>query len=215
MKQLITSFRRASTAGKLSVALPAGALFSMLALLGEPTARVLPPQGKATDAKGQDTKKAKARPKAKPADVESIDAIMSAVYDVISGPENTPRDWDRFRSLFHESARLVPVRARGRMQRPLPQVWSPEDYVRMAGPQLDRQAFYETELGRRVDRFRNIAQVFSSYALRRSPEGKPIRRGINSFQLQYNGERWQILNLIWEDETEEAQIPERYLKAPK
>ncbi len=218
MKQLINSLLDASTAGRFSVALPACALFSMLALVGEPTEWASTHQGQAKE-QGQGAskqqEKPKPRPEAKAEDVDSIDAIMGAIYDVISGPADTPRDWDRFRSLFHESARLVPVRSRGRPPRPTPKVWTPEDYVRMAGPQLDRQAFYEAELGRRVDRFRNIAQVFSSYALRMSPDGQPIRRGINSFQLQFDGKRWQILNLIWEDESEDAQIPERYLKSPK
>ena len=43
-----------------------------------------------------------------PKDVGSLDAIMKAVYDVISGDAGKPRDWDRFRSLFHKDARLIP-----------------------------------------------------------------------------------------------------------
>ena len=45
---------------------------------------------------------------ADPKDVASIDAIMKAVYDVISGDAGKLRDWDRFRSLFHKDARLIP-----------------------------------------------------------------------------------------------------------
>ncbi len=45
------------------------------------------------------------RPTAKPSDVESVDAILKALYDVISGPAGQKRDWDRFRSLF------LPMRA--------------------------------------------------------------------------------------------------------
>ncbi|MFB3112623.1 MAG: hypothetical protein ACE10G_11370, partial [Gemmatimonadales bacterium] len=40
------------------------------------------------------------RPPADPADVESVDAIVAAVYDVISGAAGQERDWDRMRSLF-------------------------------------------------------------------------------------------------------------------
>ena len=36
---------------------------------------------------------------AKPQDVESIEAIIAAVYGVISGPKGD-REWDRMRSLF-------------------------------------------------------------------------------------------------------------------
>src|SRR5262249_4828924 len=49
-------------------------------------------------------------PAARPRDVDSIDHILAAVYDVISGPAGAPRDWDRFRSLFYSGARLIPSR---------------------------------------------------------------------------------------------------------
>src|ERR1700734_1176420 len=48
-------------------------------------------------------------PKAKPEDVSSPEAILKAVYDVISGGKNQPRDWDRFRSLFVPDAHLIPT----------------------------------------------------------------------------------------------------------
>ena len=48
-------------------------------------------------------------PAAKPADVASPDAILAAVYEVISGPAGQARDWDRFRSLYLPGARLVPT----------------------------------------------------------------------------------------------------------
>ncbi|MFH1766279.1 MAG: hypothetical protein ABIF09_19015 [Gemmatimonadota bacterium] len=48
-------------------------------------------------------------PAADPADVESVDAIVAAVYDVISGPAGQARAWDRWRSLFIPEARLIAV----------------------------------------------------------------------------------------------------------
>jgi hypothetical protein len=39
-----------------------------------------------------------ATPAANPADVNSMDAIIAAVYDVISGPAGKKRNWDRMRS---------------------------------------------------------------------------------------------------------------------
>jgi len=41
-------------------------------------------------------------------DVESANAIIAAVYDVISGPAGAERDWDRMRSLFLPGAQLTP-----------------------------------------------------------------------------------------------------------
>src|SRR3954468_16142545 len=48
------------------------------------------------------------RPAARPEDVRSIEAIVGAVYDVISGPAG-PRDWNRFKSLLLPECRLMPV----------------------------------------------------------------------------------------------------------
>ncbi|MCK5484075.1 MAG: hypothetical protein KAJ13_10235, partial [Gemmatimonadetes bacterium] len=48
------------------------------------------------------------RAAADPADVGSVDSIIEAVYDVISGPAGAERDWDRMRSLFLSDARLIP-----------------------------------------------------------------------------------------------------------
>jgi hypothetical protein len=50
-----------------------------------------------------------AAPAANPSDVGSIDAILHAAYDTISGPAGQQRDWKRFRSLFVAGARLIPV----------------------------------------------------------------------------------------------------------
>ena len=46
---------------------------------------------------------------ADPRDVESIDAIIAAAYDVISGPAGQKRDWNRERSLFYPGARIMPT----------------------------------------------------------------------------------------------------------
>ena len=51
-------------------------------------------------------------PAAAEKDVASIDAIMAALYDVISGPAGQARDWNRLRSLFVPTARMMPVGVR-------------------------------------------------------------------------------------------------------
>src|ERR1700677_1050557 len=35
-----------------------------------------------------------------PSDVDTVDHLLSSLYEVISGAAGKPRDWDRFRSLF-------------------------------------------------------------------------------------------------------------------
>ena len=149
-------------------------------------------------------------PSADRADVESIDAIVLAVYDVISGPAGEQRDWDRMRSLFALGARLIPSGPRqsgGFGHRMLPL----EDYISSSGPVLEQNGFFEVEIHRVTEEFGNIAHLFSTYESRRNVDDpEPFVRGINSFQLFNDGERWWILNIFWTDERT-APIPPRYL----
>src|SRR6478672_9623729 len=48
-------------------------------------------------------------PAATAADVASMESIVAALCDVISGPAGKKRDWDRMRSLFIPGARLIPT----------------------------------------------------------------------------------------------------------
>ena len=147
---------------------------------------------------------------AKPADVESIDAIIEAVYDVISGPAGV-RDWDRMRSLFIPEARLIAV-GTGQDGAFSKQVMSLEDYVGRAGAYFERNGFVERELARRTERFEHIAHAFSTYeSLHSADDPAPFSRGINSFQLMHDGERWWIVTIYWEAETPEKPIPDKYL----
>ena len=144
-------------------------------------------------------------PAADPADVASPEAIINAVYEVISGDAGVGRDWDRFRSLFHPTARLVPsgFNPAGNM---VVRVWTPEEYVTRAGP------FHEREIASRTEQFGSMAHVFSTYDSRRSADdAEPFARGINSFQLVYDGTRWWILSIYWTGETEASPIPAEYL----
>ncbi len=153
-------------------------------------------------------------PAAQPEDVASIDAILGALYDVISGPAGEARDWDRMRSLFLPEARLVPSgTARDGSVRYL--AWSVDEYIANAGGQLEANGFFETEAHRVEERFGNIAHVFSTYDSFRTTEemeaGTPFMRGINSIQLLYDGERWWVLQVFWQAETPNHPLPERYL----
>lgn len=149
-------------------------------------------------------------------DVASLDAIMKAVYDVISGDAGQPRDWDRFRSLFHKDARLIPTGANPQTKVVGATALTPEDYVKRAEPFFAKEGFYESEKARRVDIYGNIAHVFSTYESRHSRADKqPFMRGINSFQLLNDGKRWWIVTIYWQAETPENQIPKKYLKSSK
>jgi hypothetical protein len=151
-------------------------------------------------------------PAANPADVASIDSIIAAVYDVISGPAGKKRDWDRMRSLFIQGARLIPTGPRrngGYGSR----VLSVEDFIAGSTPILEKEGFYEKESARKSEMFGRIAHVFSTYESRHAADdAKPFVRGINSFQLMNDGSRWWIVTIFWQGEDEKNPIPEKYLK---
>ena len=147
-------------------------------------------------------------PMVRAADGDSIESITHAVYDVISGPAGV-RDWARFRSLFAEGGRLVSMRMTA--EGAVPNVMTPDDFAKRAGANSEKNAFYESELSRKVETFGNIAHVFSTYESRRAPGEKPFARGINSFQLLKDGKSWKVLTILWDQEREGNPLPEKYL----
>src|SRR5438876_12112433 len=159
------------------------------------------------------TTAAQATPPANPADVATMDSIVAAVYDVISGPAGK-RDWDRFRSLFIPGARLIPTgpRPTGEVGS---RVLTVEDYVQRAGAAFEKQGFFEREASRRLERFGNIAHIFSTYESRHAKDdAKPFQRGINSIQLMNDGRRWWVVTIFWQGEDEKNPLPAEYLRSP-
>jgi len=158
------------------------------------------------------TVEAPAPPAANPADVDSIEAILAAVYDVISGPAGKKRDWDRMRSLFLPGARLIPTGPRptgGYGSR----VLTVDEYIERASGFFEKEGFYEREAARQTEGFGQIAHIFSTYESRHAPDdAKPFQRGINSIQLMNDGKRWWIVTVFWQGEDEKAPLPEKYLK---
>lgn len=149
-------------------------------------------------------------------DVCSIDALINAAYEVISGPAGRPRDWERERSLFWPSARLIPTATvPGRNDVDLaPLILDVDAYIERVEPIFAKSGFYETEIARRTEEFGQIAQVWSTYESRHAPEDRePFMRGINSFQLFHDGERWWIVNIYWQHETAAHPIPGKYLES--
>ena len=149
---------------------------------------------------------------ADPKDVGSMEAIIAAVYDVISGPAGQARNWDRMRTLFVQDARMIATGKRqdGTIGR---RVMSVEDYISMSGPVLEKNGFFETELARKVDQYGSVVHVFSTYSSKRaSTDEKPFMRGINSFQLWFDGKRWWVVTIFWQAESPDNPIPEKYLK---
>jgi hypothetical protein len=147
----------------------------------------------------------------KSADVASPDAILAAAYDVISGPAGQERDWDRMRSLFYPGAQLI--RTAAQKEGGLSATFlTPGDYINRAGSYFKKNSFFEREVARRSERWGSIMQVFSTYESRHDPKDPtPFARGINSFQLFFDGTRWWIMTIYWAEETPQTPLPTEFL----
>jgi len=149
-------------------------------------------------------------PAAKPEEVKSKHAILSAIYDVISGPAGG-RDWSRFRSLCMPQARFTEVSTRPDGSKVI-LTWSVEEFIRDAGEVFSKEPFYEKAIVNRPENFGSVTQVFSSYESRRSLTDKPFERGINSIQLLNDGKRWWVLSILWDTERARNPLPAKFRK---
>jgi hypothetical protein len=147
------------------------------------------------------------------ADVASPEAIVLATYASIQRAPGENFQWDRFRSLFAPDALLIPnTEQRGGEF----DVISPEgfiswiDSVTTIGGPTDK-GFAEEEIHHVVERYGDVAQVFSTYQKHFWEDDEILGRGINSFQLVQNGGRWWIVSIIWDEETGAGPIPADYL----
>ena len=147
---------------------------------------------------------------ARPGDVDTIEHILAAVYDVISGPAGAPRDWDRFRTLYYPGARLIPTR-RDDKGAITARVLTPEDFVTRGKEIFANQGFFETPIANRVEQWDHMVHVWSTYESRHAKGEQPFTRGVNSFQLINDGARWWILSTCWENEDPGHPLPDKYL----
>jgi hypothetical protein len=147
-------------------------------------------------------------------DVATIDGIMKAFYDVISGPAGQSRQWSRDRTLYIADIRFVAM-SEDKAGHPVAQVVSHQQFVDASNPILLKAGFYESEIHRVTQKFGNIAHVFSTYESRLKSDGPVIARGINSIELFYDGKRWWIASNIWDDERADNVLPPPYLPEKK
>ena len=143
-------------------------------------------------------------------DVSSIDGIIKAYYDVISGPAGQPRQWSRDRTLYIPDIRFVAM-SEDKNGQARAQVATHQQFVDASNPSLVKDGFCESEIYRVTEKFGHIAHVFSTYESRQKKDGPVIARGINSIELFYDGKRWWIASAIWDDERPDNPIPAEYL----
>ncbi|MDO6758960.1 hypothetical protein Q4566_02010 [Tamlana sp. 2_MG-2023] len=141
----------------------------------------------------------------------TLDSTIKTYYKVVSAKKDTVRNWKQFKHLFKKDAKLIPS-GKDKMGVYHVSYLSPDDYKKKSGDWFKANGFIQKEVHRKTEIFGNMAQVFSTFeAYHDLSDEEPFLRGINSFQLLYDEERWWIINIFWTHETYRHLIPKDYL----
>jgi len=142
---------------------------------------------------------------ARPEDVATIDGIIKAFYDVISGPAGQPRQWQRDSTLYIPRVQFVAMGVEN--GKPVADVMDHGTFAAKYNGAFVNRGFFEHETKRVTKRFGNVAHVFSAYEYRATEDGPVQGRGVNSIQLYWDGTRWWIASATWDDERPDNPIP--------
>lgn len=145
-----------------------------------------------------------------PQDVSSIDGMVQAWYDIVSGPAGEPRNWSRDSTLYSPGVRFVIVGA-GADGVEHATVTDHGTFAGESTPGFEKNGFFEREIHRETQRIGNVAYLLSTYEWRRTPDGLVGGRGVNSISLFFDGTRWWITQAMWSDETPANPIPPELL----
>jgi hypothetical protein len=143
-------------------------------------------------------------------DVGTIEGIVTASYETISGGVGGPRQWGRDRTLFDPNSRSVSVHVDAKTGAIKTTSMTEQDFADQSDASLVKDGFTERELKHIIKRFGNVATVLSSYE-GTVASGKVITRGVNIFQLYFDGKRWWILSMVWDEERPGNPIPKELL----
>jgi len=146
----------------------------------------------------------------RPADVATIDGMIKAFYEVVSGPKGQARDWGRDRTLYTPDLRFISVSER-RTGKLAALILDHQTFAQSSQPGLANKGFFEKEIHRTVEQFGHIAHVFSTYESRETPDGPPTARGINSIEMLFDGHRWWITFAEWDEERPGQILPKQFL----
>lgn len=134
-----------------------------------------------------------------PADPAAVrpDTLVRALYAIVSGPAGAKKDWIRLQALHAPGALITPTQHRSTMSLAAAPQTVPA-FVALNERLFSARGFYEREVFQRVERFGHIAHVWSAYETREQADGEVQARGVNSFQLLNDGQRWCVLSATWD-----------------
>jgi hypothetical protein len=138
---------------------------------------------------------------------KTLDDLIKALDDAVSGPAD--KDRTCMRQLLLPDARLIPV-GKGKDGTIAPHVLSVDDWITRVKAR-GSAVFYEHQVKYSSDVYGHIAHLWSTYEIRPTPDGKAEIRGINSIQAVFNGTEWKVVEILWQAETPDESIPQKYL----
>jgi hypothetical protein len=141
-------------------------------------------------------------------DVSSIDGLVKAYYEVVSGPAGQPRDWGRDATLYIPGVRFV-VFNKDKNGKTTAQSMSHQEFVDASDATMVDKGFYEHEIHRITHRAGDVAHVLSTAENASSPNGVAQGRSIDSLELYWDGKRWWIASAnVWQAGAGESLPPE-------
>lgn len=145
----------------------------------------------------------------RPEDVSTVDGIVRAFYEVISGPPGQARDWARDATLYLPGVTFTPASVDAESGEPRARTIPKKAFIRGSDARLVEHGFVEREIGRSMTRFGNVAHVWSAYEWE-AADGQS-GRGVNGIHLFHDGDRWWITHATWDDEREGNPIPPEWI----
>src|SRR5579871_1016236 len=170
--------------------------------------------GNAMEKQGEVRHVAVPKAEPRPEDVSTIEGIVKASYETISGGVGVPRQWGRDRTLFAPSVRYIAM-SKDKAGAVEVRTSDYQEYLDESDEFLVKQGFTEVELGQKIERFGNVATVLSSYEGKLQSTGKVVTRGVNIFSLYFDGKRWWIQTMLWDEEGPGNPIPAELLPGKK
>jgi hypothetical protein len=141
--------------------------------------------------------------------LRELNKLTTRLYQSISFPKGGKPNLDDFRELMMPEGRLI------NNNPDQPMILTPEQFAKIYQSRLDGGGlaeFEEREISHRTEIFGKIAHRFSVYESRMeiaSPH--PFSRGINSIQFLQTEKGWKVFSIVWNDEIDTREIPDKYL----
>ena len=137
-----------------------------------------------------------------PSEPQGIPAALDAA---ITGPAD--KDRDCMKALLIPEARLMFV-SLGTDGAPTFRLETLDDWIARVKAR-GHAMLEEKQLKFRIERYGNIAHLWSSYALH--SDGKQVARGINSIQAIKEAGGWRVTGIMVQAESATAPLPKEYL----